>query len=132
MQPLAMTPSPDLFYTADFRDLNRAQLPILLHLKGTVVGASSEKLTAKGVDQLRFVLMDGNRRSVQCLAHDISFPKEILSEGTEVAIFYAQVQAGIRGNGGSIWLYNTSYVLTLGKTFLPGIPIEEVDLRGKA
>ena len=56
----------------------------------------------------------------------------LLSEGTEVAIFYAQVQAGTRGGGGSIWLYNTSYVLTLGKTFLPGNPIEEVHLRGKA
>lgn len=127
-----MNPKPELFSTVDFRDLSKMHLPVTLHLKGTVIGNTTERTTTKGVEQISFYLMDRYKRSVPCIAHDVVFPAEVFKEGREVAIFYAMIQEGLRNGPGNVWIYSSSYVVVLGNTFLPGAPIDEVCLRSKA
>ena len=50
----------------------------------------------------------------------------------EVALFYADVKAGLWNSSGSVWLYDNSYLLPLGQKVLPGIAVEDVFLRGRS
>ena len=120
---LTLVPDSRLAIT-DFRRL-KSSLPYTVHLKGVVVGQADQRVTQKGVEQIGFSLMDRQRRSVQCLAHDVSVDPEIFTEGTEVMIFYAVAMAG-RNSEGSIWLYSDSYIMRVGRALLPGTPIEEI------
>ena len=111
----------------DFRCL-KGRLPCTGHLKGVVVGETRERMTNKGADQILFTLMDRQRRSVSCIAHDVSFDAEVFSEGQEVVIFYAVAQEDLRNTPGSVWIYGNSYVHSLGSVFLPGTASEEIRL----
>ena len=111
----------------DFRRL-KERLPFTAHLKGVVVGEKRERITTKGAEQLCFNLMDRQRRTVACIAHDVSVSLETFKEGTELVIFYASGQEGIRKTPGNVWIYPDSYVLSLGAVVLPGVPSEEVRL----
>ena len=93
-----------------------------------IVGESRERLTGKGEEQICFHLMDRQRRSVACIAHGLSVDPEMFKEGQELVMFYAVGRDGFKKGPGSIWLFNSSYVLALGSFFffLPGSPIEEV------
>ena len=126
-----MTPLRTLFHCVDFRELNKLMFPTKLHLMGTLCGTASEKVTAKGVEQVLFQLLDTNQRSITCIAHNAGISLEEFKDGTEVALFYAEVKAGLHNGSGNIWLYDNSYMLTIGQKFLPGSSIEEIFLRGK-
>ena len=130
-QKLEMSPSAKLFPTTDFRDLNKLFLPVMLHLKGVIMGESVERTTSKGAEQICFSLMDANKRTVSCIGHEISFPAELFKEGAEVALFGVTVQEGIRNGSGNIWIYSTSYVAFLGNRILPGTAMEAVVIRSK-
>ena len=130
-QRLDMAPQMDSFYCTDFRDLNKLTLLMFLHLKGTVTGSASEKTTNKGVEQVIFQLLDTNRRSIPCIAHDTGLSVDEFKDGKEVAFFYVEVKAGLWNNSGNLWLYGSSYMLTTGQRFLPGSAVEEIFLRGR-
>ena len=131
-QRLEMTPHMDMFHCTDFRELNKTAFPAVLHLKGTVTGSASEKTTNKGAEQIIFQLLDTNRRSIPCIAHDTGLSLDEFKEGKEVALFYVEVRAGLWNSSGNIWLYDNSYMLTLGQKVLPGVAVEEIFLRGRA
>ena len=131
-QKLEISPAPQLFPTKDFRDLNKLSLPVMLHLRGIVTGDIVERTTSKGAEQICFSLMDGNKRTVSCIGHDIIFPPELFESGMEVALFCATVQEGIRKGTGNVWVYSTSYIVFLGNKGIPEVPIEAVSIRGKA
>ena len=131
-QRLVMTPHMDMFYCSDFRELNKVAFPAILHLKGTVTGSASEKTTNKGVEQVIFQLLDTNRRSIPCIAHGTGLSLDEFKDGKEVALFYADVRAGLWNSSGSVWLYENSYLLPLGQKVLPGIAVEDVFLRGRS
>ena len=130
-QILVMIPNMEMFHCTDFRKLNRIAFPAVLHLKGTVSGSAMEKTTNKGVEQVIFQLLDTNTRIIPCIAHDTGLPLEEFKEGKEVALFYAELRAGLWNNSGNLWLYNNSYMLGLGRKFLPGSAVEEIFLRGR-
>ena len=130
-QELEMSPSTKLFPTTDFRELNKLSFPVMLHLRGVIMGESVERTTSKGAEQICFSLMDANKRTVPCIGHEISFPKELFKEGAEVALFGVTVQEGIRNGSGNIWIYSTSYVAFLGNRILPGTAMEAVVLKSK-
>ena len=130
-QKLEMSPAAELFPIIDFRDLNKWSLPFMLHLRGTITGSAEEKITSKGDEQIHFSLMDTNRRTVTCIAHDVGYPKKDFEEGREIALYAVTIQEGIRNGPGSVWIYSNSYMVFLGITFLPGSPLEAVPLRGK-
>ena len=132
---LVMVPDSRLLVT-DFRRL-KVSLPFTAHLKGIVVGETRERLTNKGDEQICFTLMDRQRRTVACIAHDVSVDSELFTEGKELVMFYAVGQEGLqktvgqegpRKNPGSIWIFSDSYVLLLGSVVLPGAPNEEIRL----
>ena len=126
-----MTPAPTLFYCEDFRELNKIPFPATLHLKGTLCGEASEKTTNKGVDQIVFHLLDSNKRSIPCIAHDTELTLGEFREGKEVALFYVVLKHGLHNGPGNLWLYQSSFLLTMGQRFLPGSSVEEIALRGK-
>ena len=111
----------------DFRRL-KVSLPFTAHLKGVVVGERRERLTNKGAGQICFTLMDRQRRTVACIAHDVSVSQEMFTEGRELVLFYAVGQEGLRNTPGAVWIFGDSYVLSLGSVFLPGAAIEEIRL----
>ena len=131
-QRLEMTPHMDMFHCTEFRELNKIAFPAFLHLKGTVSGSASEKTTNKGVEQVIFQLLDTNRRSIPCIAHDTGLSLDEFKDGKEVALFYVEVKAGLWNNSGNLWLYENSYMLTMGQKFLLGSAVEEIFLRGRA
>ena len=126
-----MTPHRDIFYCTDFRDLNKVTFPAALHLKGTVSGCASEKTTNKGIEQIVFQLLDTNRRSISCIAHDSGLSLDDFKDGKEVALFYVELKAGISNNSGNLWVFSQSYVLAMRQKFLPGSAVEEIFLRGR-
>ena len=111
----------------DFRRL-KGSLPFTAHLKGVVVGERRERLTSKGAEQICFTLMDRQRRTVACIAHDVSVSSEMFTEGNELVMYDAVGQEGLRKTPGSVWIFSDSYVLSLGSMFLPGAPNEEIRL----
>ena len=111
----------------DFRHL-KVSLPLTAHLRGVVVGEKRPRLTNKGAEQICFTLMDRQRRTVACTAHDVSFSSNLITEGMELVIFYAVGQEGLRKTPGSVWIFGDSYVLSLGSVVLPGVPTEEIRL----
>ena len=123
---LVMNPDARSLVT-DFRKL-KVPLPFTAHLKGVVVGEISERVTAKGQEQIKFTLMDRQRRSVNCIAHDASVNKDIFAAGSELVIFNAIGIEGLKKAPGSVWIYGDSYVLRVGPAVLPGTPLEEVRL----
>ena len=123
---LVMTPE-DRFLVTDFQKL-KVQLPFTAHLKGVVVGEISERVTAKGQEQIRFTLMDRFRRSVNCIAHDTSANKDIFAVGSELVIFNAVGTEGLKKAPGSVWIYGDSYVMRVRTAVLPGLPREEIRL----
>ena len=131
VQALEMTPHRDIFYCTDFRELNKLTFPAVLHLKGTVSGCASEKTTNKGIEQIVFQLLDTNRRSISCIAHDTGLSLDDFKDGKEVALFYVELKAGISNNSGNLWVYSQSYVLAMRQKFLPGSAVEEIFLRGR-
>ena len=131
-QKLQISPAPHLFPTKDFRDLNKLSLPVMLHLKGIVTGDIVERTTSKGAEQICFSLMDGNKRTVSCIGHEIPFPSESFQPGMEIALFCATVQEGIRKGTGNVWVYAISYIVFLGNKGIPEAPIEAISIRGKA
>ena len=131
-QRLEMTPHMDMFYCSDFRELNKVAFPATLHLKGIVTGSASEKTTNKGVEQVIFQLLDTNRRSIPCIAHGTGLSLDEFKDGKEVALFYVEVKPGLWNNSGNLWLYENSYMLTMGQKVLPGSAVEEIFLRGRA
>ena len=131
-QRLEMTPHMNMFHCTDFRELNKIAFPVFLHLKGTVSGSASEKTTNKGVEQVIFQLLDTNRRSIPCIAHDTGLSLDDFKDGKEVALFYVEVKAGLWNNSGNLWLYEHSYMLAMRQKFLPGSAVEEIFLRVRA
>ena len=131
-QRLVMTPHMDMFYCTDFRELNKIAFPVILHLKGTLYGSASEKTTNKGVEQVIFQLLDSNRRSIPCIAHDTGLSLDDFKDGKEVALFYVEVRAGLWNKSGNVWLLDNSYKLTMGQNSLPVSAVEEVFLRGRS
>ena len=125
-QRLLMTPDSRVLVT-DFRRL-KGCLPFTAHLKGVVVGEPRERLTNKGAEQICFTLMDRQRRTVACIAHDVSISSDTFAEGKEIVIFYASGQEGLRKTPGSVWIFSGSYVLSLGSALLPGVSSEEIRL----
>ena len=126
-----MTPHMDMFCCTDFRELNKITFPAFLHLKGTVSGSASEKTTNKGVEQIIFQLLDTNRRSIPCIAHDTGLSLDEFKDGKEVALFYVELKAGLSNNSGNLWVYEQSYVLAMRQKFLPGCAVEEIFLRDR-
>ena len=130
-EELEMSPAAELFPITDFRDLNKWSFPFMLHLRGVITGDPVERITSKGADQICFSLMDTNKRTVACIAHDVLYPSEDFTAGKEVALYCVTIQEGIRNSPGSVWIYSNSYIVFLGTTFLPGVAVEAVLLRGK-
>ena len=125
-QRLLTAPDSRLLVT-DFRRL-KVSLPFTAHLKGVVVGEHRERLTNKGTEQICFTLMDRQRRTVACIAHDVSISSDTFTEGMEIVILYATGQEGLRKAPGSVWIFSGSYVLSLGSVLLPGVSSEEIRL----
>ena len=70
--------------------------------------------------------MDRQRRAVACIAHDVSISSDLFMEGTELVIFYAVGQEGLKKALGSVWIFGDSYVLSFGSVLLPDVPSEEI------
>ena len=121
-----MVPDTRAFVT-DFRRL-KVTLPFTAHLKGVVVGEKSDRLTNSGAEQIIFTLMDRQRRTVPCIAHNVSADPEMFTEGTELLLFYAVGTEGLKKTPGSVWIFSDSYVFSTGSISLPGAPIEEIIL----
>ena len=108
--------APDLtILVTDFRKL-KGWLPFIVHLKGVVVGEKHVRYTVKGAEQICFTLMDRHRRTVPCIAHDVSFGEAMFTEGKELVIFYGV--KGLKRNPGSVFIYPSGYVLSLFTTEL--------------
>ena len=93
-----------------------------------VVGEYRERLTTKGTEQICFTSMDRQRRTVACIAHDVSISSDTFAEGSEIVICYATGQEGLRKAPGSMWIFSGSYVLSLGSVLLLGVSSEEIRL----
>ena len=72
--------------------------------------------------------MVGQRRTVACIAHDVSVSSDMFTEGKELAIVYAVGQESLNKGPGSVWIFGDSYVHSLGSVFLPDDPSEEIRL----
>ena len=115
------------FLVTDFRRL-KVTLPFTAHLKQIGVGNVTERMTNKGAEQICFSLMDRQRRTVSSIAHDVFVNKEVFAEGMELNLFYVVGQEGLRKTPGSIWIYSSSYIFSMGSIFLPGESVEEIRL----
>ena len=127
-----MEPRPELFQPCDFRDIAKISPGNYFHCRGVVVGEVEERITQKGEDQIHFSLMDRFKRTVHCITHNAAVTKDVLADGTHIAFFYVNFRDGLKENNGSLWIYNTTYALVTGKSFLAGTALEEVLLRSKA
>ena len=85
-------------------------------------------MTNKGAEQIAFTLMDRQRRTVACIAHDVSISSDTFAEGKEIVIVYASGQEGLRKTPGSVWIFSGIYVLSLGSALFPSVSSEEIRL----
>ena len=111
----------------DFRRL-KVSLPFTANLKDVVVGEHRERLTNKGTEQICFTLMDRQRRTVACIAHDVSISSDTFAEGMEIIFVYATGQEGLRKTPGRVWIGSGSYVLSLGSAVFPSVSHEAIRL----
>ena len=109
----------------DFRRL-KVRLPFTAHGQGVVVGERRVRVTNKSADRVCFTLMDRHRRTVACIAHDVSIDQDIFTEGAELVPFHIVGQEGLRKAPGAVWMYHDSYVIFLRSIPLPGRATEEV------
>ena len=125
-QQLRMAPDTRSLIT-DFRCL-KVRLPFTAHLQGVVVGERRVRLTNTCAEQICFTLMDRQRRTVACIAHDVSISQETFTGGAELVLFYVVGQEWLRKAPGAVWIFHDSYVLLIKSILLPGTPIDKTHL----
>ena len=116
-------------YTRNFNLLSAQQPPFVLSIAGIISNVQGEAVSQNGAPMKAFKLQDNTGKYVQCVAFGRHVDNPIISENTEVVLYFAQALAG-RGNyTGQLWLYDESHVSMLRSECAAPSARQHIELR---
>ena len=96
-------------------DFSQLQRPAPFHCNsiGFVRNAGEVYESAKGVPMRQFELIGRGALCVKCMAYGAHAVSESLVDKSEVAVYFVQASAGLKGESGRLWLYADAHVVQL-------------------
>ena len=97
---------------SDFSQLQRA-VPHLCNIIGFVRNVGEMYESSKGIPMREFELIGRGALFVKCLAFGAHAMAGEIVEKSEVAMYFVQASAGLKGESGRLWLYDDAQVVQL-------------------
>ena len=102
----------DMLYCKDFAKLSAQLPPFTVSIIGIVTTLDEEEMTSQsGLPMKSFRLQDQSGRYVRCTVCGRHVDNVALRANNEVILFFAKALPGLRGDPGSLWVYDSSHIV---------------------